>query len=630
MGKTARKVIIIALSCVISIFVSSMLIYHRAALPCDMSSGLKTITQVNTLQYKELSVDEQNNVSVAAQNDAKIYLKMPTETRYIRMNVSDINSKTPVNAVVYLPDKDRNYSENNKIVRKLKDGSNVIYLNDHINGKVRVDLESNIDLIKNISDFSVKINTIVFYDRMPVVPEYLVLVLVLFLFFISLYIIYSKREKIYTVFENHKKEICFLGFFFIIFTVWSFVIPYDRAPDECMRFDVANYIYKYKSLPRGDDPILCSSNIYGISYAYSPYLAYLISAVFMQIAACAGVVGGGLLHAARMVSVLSSVVTLAVLIKISRELRLRNIFLLPCLVGFLPQFTFISAYVNNDAFAIMSVSIVIYAWIIGLKSMWSRRSIVYLTVGLALCVASYYNCYGYLLVSFILYVASYLYKYFKSRDRKWIMDFLKKGIFILLGVCIISGWWFVRNYILYDGDILGSHVSEITAMKYAAFEKLPENRLSVYEQGISFKEMLINMKWITISLKSFVGCFGYMDFYLSGIIYFIFACIIISGLVLNIWYDIREGVNKKGVMFNISLLASTVIVIILSLIYSYCSDFQPQGRYLLPAAIPLMIWVASGLSGSEKRTVNYTNLISVIIMIVNFYCISLITSYYYW
>ena len=57
--------------------------------------------------------------------------------------------------------------------------------------------------------------------------------------------------------------------------------------------------------------------------------------------------------------------------------------------------------------------------------------------------------------------------------------------------------------------------------------------------------------------------------------------------------ELKEDKNKAllEVIFGINI----VIPISLSIYYSYCNDFQPQGRYIMPMLIPFMYFVVSGL-----------------------------------
>ena len=47
-------------------------------------------------------------------------------------------------------------------------------------------------------------------------------------------------------------------------------------------------------------------------------------------------------------------------------------------------------------------------------------------------------------------------------------------------------------------------------------------------------------------------------------------------------------------MFRICLVLSVLIVLVLAFSYSYGTDFQPQGRYIMPCIVPLTLLLAAG------------------------------------
>ena len=105
----------------------------------------------------------------------------------------------------------------------------------------------------------------------------------------------------------------------VFYTAWMLVQPYAAPPDENMRYDIPMYIYKYGVLPRGDDPALIN-NAWGLSYAFFPILSYMISAIFMKVAAVFSTEPVVLLMAARSVSLLCGVGTAFMSLKIGRKL----------------------------------------------------------------------------------------------------------------------------------------------------------------------------------------------------------------------------------------------------------------------------------------------------------------------
>ena len=78
-----------------------------------------------------------------------------------------------------------------------------------------------------------------------------------------------KRKKISA---ETTVEILFFLFLLVFYLMWARVQPMGAGPDEQMRYQIADYIYKHGSLPVGDDPSV-RNVVWGISYAFSPILS---------------------------------------------------------------------------------------------------------------------------------------------------------------------------------------------------------------------------------------------------------------------------------------------------------------------------------------------------------------------
>ena len=66
----------------------------------------------------------------------------------------------------------------------------------------------------------------------------------------------------------------------------------------------------------------------------------------------------------------------------------------------------------------------------------------------------------------------------------------KKGLFILVIVCVIALWWFIRNAILYHGDFLGRETSSACAELYARAKYKPSNSKTFQKKGDSMLCMI--------------------------------------------------------------------------------------------------------------------------------------------
>ena len=74
----------------------------------------------------------------------------------------------------------------------------------------------------------------------------------------------------------------------------------------------------------------------------------------------------------------------------------------------------------------------------------------------------------------------------------------------VLTAILLAGWWFIRNYLLYDGDFLGLHSSSASMEQYASEIMKPSQRMSPAETGVSVVGMMTGTNWWEMTLKSFV------------------------------------------------------------------------------------------------------------------------------
>lgn len=396
-----------------------------------------------------------------------------------------------------------------------------------------------------------------------------------------------------------KIEIVFLFAVFLLYTIWAIVIPFGYCPDELFRFKIPDYIYQFGKLPLGDDPYIMDKD-WGISYGFTPILSYMVSGALMKITGLFSTTEFSLHLAARMASVFFSVGTAYFCIRIGKRI-FSGIYawMFVALVTLLPQFIFVSAYVNCDAICIFASAWIIYALIIGNDSRWNCKNCIFLGAGIGIALLSYYNVYGIVLMAAVFAVFTVLFD--KEINKKGI--FLIKRIFwVMLAAFIVAGWWFIRSYIVYDGDILGLNASRKCGELYAIESLKPHNRQTPNNMGYSLGYMLIEKKWIQYTVESFIAKFGWFSVVIASGYYLIIKILIVTGLVGNIFVNKVGEVYqiKQKILFNLMLLGGIILTIGISIYYSYFNDFQPQGRYCLPMWISLSILVTSGLGAIVK------------------------------
>ena len=385
--------------------------------------------------------------------------------------------------------------------------------------------------------------------------------------------------------------------FFCICFVTAATLKVEHAPDEAMRYVIPQFIEKYHHLPTGLEPELIHP-AWGFSYAVYPYLTSIISAFFMQIASFFSGGTASLLLAARLVSVLSGTASLFLFFKIGELLfdNKKSVVMLATFCGFLPQFLFLSSYQNNDSFAVFTVALIIYLWLKGLKNRWRLSTCIGLGISCGLCALSYYNAYVFLLTTILLFFMSLL--TYKEKLAK----ILKKALLVFAAAFLVGGWFFIRNAVLHDGDFLGMRTIQESAEEHAQEDFKPSLKQTPASQGLSFADTFIHVypghqaNWIFSTVCSFIGSFSYMTVRLSYLLYGLYVALFAIGFLLFFFLALRRSWWKDKIrrLLFLTLTLSILITLVLVMFNTYYSDYQAQGRYLMPALIPLMILITDG------------------------------------
>ena len=418
--------------------------------------------------------------------------------------------------------------------------------------------------------------------------------------------------------EKNKKIIMllFLILLFCYYSIWTVSQPYDSCPDEYMKWDICKYMFENNKLPRGDDPSI-RNPIWGISYAFQPIFTYMISTIFMKIASIFTMNQFSLVVAARLVSTISMTLAIYFVIKIADKLfKNQTIYkmLFVGLIAFQPITAFLASYINNDSTAVLATTMIIYLWILGLESNWKTKHCILLGLSIGFCSLTYYNAYGYILCSVILCLVSVI------SNKMKIKEILQKILIVTLMAFAVAGWWFVRNAIIYDGDILGMETQVKCGDKYAIDKYKPSKRETPQRNNESLIDMLIKDDWIKTTLKSFVGIFGYQNIIMSNKIYEFYLLLWLVGIIGCIFnfkklfvYDKKE---KNKYILNYIFIPSIIIPIILSIYYSYTSDYQAQGRYIMGIIIPFTYFIVSGIKTILEKFIKSEKIRNIIIILI--------------
>ena len=394
-----------------------------------------------------------------------------------------------------------------------------------------------------------------------------------------------------------------------------------NPPDEHARFMIPWYICQHGKIPTGfEEEIRIPS--YGFSYGLYNVFPYIIQGYLMRLFSFFTDSKLILLYVARFVNVASGTCMAYVVYLLARKLfRTAGFRWAFCFaVMYLPQSLFLHTYVNTDSMCLLAVAMMLYGAVSAYREGFTRTNCLWVSGGIILCALSYYNAYGYILSCILLFFVYFLQK----KDGRWTYDWrqmLKKGIFISVIVLAGISWWFIRSYILYDGDFLGLATREKMAIQYASPEVNPLTMSTYESRGYTILEMMQENNFLESVYYSFVAAFGSMTITGNIWIYRLYKVFFAVGLFCCIFLSVPAIAGKsaavsictghssascggrlnrwKRIFFHGNMIFCMLMPMILLLRYAYTMDFQTQGRYLMPALIPLMYYAVRGF---EKLT----------------------------
>ena len=238
-----------------------------------------------------------------------------------------------------------------------------------------------------------------------------------------------------------------------------------------------------------------------------------------------------------------------------------------------------------------------------MKSAFCKKDCIGLGAGCGLCALSYYNAYAYLLCSILLFFALMIH------FRKPAKEIFAKALLVFAIAFLIGGWFFIRNAVIHDGDLLGMRSTKESASLYATEEYKPENRQTPASEGWSFKQTYLQTpegrtsNWLFSTVSSFIGSFSYMTVHLPMVLYLLYGALMAFGFLLFLFLAmIPHWLRKKPqLLLFVMLLLACLITLFMDMYNTYFSDYQSQGRYLMPALVPLMIWIDDGYSSLTAK-----------------------------
>ena len=399
------------------------------------------------------------------------------------------------------------------------------------------------------------------------------------------------------------------GFFAMAMTLLIFQPHVDTIsdvpvspPDEYFRMLIPKFICEHGKLPTGLEEEV---RITGCGFSYGLYntLPYIIQGWLMRLVSFFTDSELVLLYTGRFVNVIFGCCMAVVVYMLGKRLftdrRFRWLFCVA--VMYLPENIFIHSYINTDSCCLLASAIILYALVWGYQDGFAVKNCACLAAGIVLCALSYYNAYGYIMCSVFLFIAYYIVNENGKLRLDW-KKMLSYGCLISILVLIGAGWWYVRAYFVLDGDILGLRTKRELALLYASDATSPLNTYQA--RGISIYRMLTENNFFQCLYDSFIAAFGSLSIrgtywtYLSYKLLFGAGILgILRGIGCFIAKSVRakHSINGKRLFFHFNMLLCMALPLVILIRYAYTMDYQHQGRYMLPALIPLMYYTIYGI-----------------------------------
>jgi len=177
----------------------------------------------------------------------------------------------------------------------------------------------------------------------------------------------------------------------------------------------------------------------------------------------------------------------------------------------------------------------------------------------------------------------------------------------------LAGYWNFnkgRGSTVYDNTINKNHgtIHKITKYSSPLLNKILKVSSGLLADLKYSKRSLINMPALTVTFKSTVAFFGWMNIAADKFIYNYFLAYIISGILL-FFANIRD--YKKSIKSIIFIMLSTISIFVYFLVYAASTNWaQKQGRVILLAVFLTYILAILGFKSvkAEYRNILYYGL----------------------
>lgn len=373
------------------------------------------------------------------------------------------------------------------------------------------------------------------------------------------------------------KRYIYLHIAILIYLFWNIILPFNGGPDEPMRTEVIKGILLKNRIPiAGDNDIFYG--VWGINYAF------LISNLPYMLGALLAKFFGGLnlpiYYYGRAISLLAGIISFIYFDRLIRrfcKIDKSISYWFSGVLIFWPQIGFMWTYTNTDSISIMLTILIIYYTLKALEDGWKLETFIKISIFSALQIITYYNGYSILVGIIIIFLWDNI------KNFKFMLKRIGIGIVI---VGVIAGPYLMRNVILYS-DMFGMSLMKELGNLIAIKSLKPMYRQTYSYLEFPLSKLLFNKNWYQSAFCSYYGTFGPMSIVYPIKIYYIYFYIMCIGFICFI--KSLFNLNSKEKKVYVGLTIGIMTNITLFIIYNYATDYQSQGRYLLPTAPALIL-----------------------------------------
>jgi len=417
--------------------------------------------------------------------------------------------------------------------------------------------------------------------------------------------------------ESHVATLLIVLAAFANTLLWARALPFDGGSDERLHLETVEFIARHGRLPvLGVDLFGRSISPYRaeITHAAEPPLPYLVAAAAMRLLSP----WVDALPAARLASALSIAATVWLALRMGRLWFPDSPALQRCtglFVAAIPQVTHVGSYVNSDAFTLFAASLALYLASRGVLDGWGARMPAALGGALGLALLSRLNGYAVVPAAALLVLL--------AQASSWRVRVQRLALTRAVAV-LVSGWWFIWNLWVYNGDLFAARLTDQTWRQLASLWR------SLADTGMPFVAMAGYLYFWARLFSSFWAVFGYSNVPLHPALYFLPMVLTLALVASSVWSIAHLGhavLRRQALAPRVwlpaiyaGLLGSLVLA---TMWWCWKVDFQPLGRYLFPALLPSTILVFEGMRRALPQRHTVTVVLCVLgLMLLNWICLA--------